>query len=55
MRATFTEEGRQRRAAAFARFGDPVARMPIEASLYGPELLPAEAFERQAADRMLAL
>lgn len=56
LRADFSDEGRRRRAAAFARFAsDPQARLPIAASLLGPENLPAEAFTREAADRMLAL
>jgi len=41
---------------AIGRFAvDPTARLPIAAALVGPELLPAEAFTREAADRMLAL
>jgi 2-polyprenyl-6-methoxyphenol hydroxylase-like FAD-dependent oxidoreductase len=56
LRVDFTERGRLQRKAAFARFAaDPAARLPIAAALVGPEVLPAEAFERSAADRMLAL
>ncbi|MCA1712280.1 MAG: FAD-dependent monooxygenase [Actinobacteria bacterium] len=56
LRCDFTPAGRQRRIAAFGRFAaDPAARLPIAAALVGPELLPAEAFTREAADRMLAL
>lgn len=56
LRCDFTPEGKQRRLAAFARFAvDPLARQPIAAGLLGPEALPAEAFTRDAADRMLAL
>jgi len=56
LRCDFTAEGKQRRIAAFGRFAtDPLARLPIAASLVGPELLPPEAFTREAADRMLAL
>jgi hypothetical protein len=56
LRCDFTAEGRARRTAAFQRFAqDPLARLPIAASLVGPERLPAEAFSRQAADQMLAL
>jgi len=56
LRCDFTPEGKQRRVAAFARFAsDPLARLPIAAGLVGPEVLPAEAFTREAADRMLAL
>jgi 2-polyprenyl-6-methoxyphenol hydroxylase-like FAD-dependent oxidoreductase len=56
LRADFTDDGRVRRKAAFARFAaDPSARLPIAASLVGPHNLPPEAFTREAADRMLAL
>lgn len=56
LRADFTPEGLRRRRAAFARFGsDPTSRLPIAAGLVGPHSLPAEAFTREAADRMLAL
>ena len=56
LRCDFTPTGKQQRVAAFARFAtDPTARLPIAASLVGPESLPAEAFTREAADRMLAL
>ncbi|MDT7571145.1 MAG: hypothetical protein QOE05_1319 [Actinomycetota bacterium] len=56
LRCDFSPEGKQRRLAAFARFAtDPMARLPIAAGLVGPDILPAEAFTREAADRMLAL
>lgn len=56
LRCDFSPEGKQRRIAATARFAtDPTSRLPIAAGLVGPELLPAEAFTREAADRMLAL
>ena len=56
LRADFTPEGRRRRRAAFDRFAsDPAARLPIAAGLVGPDMLPPEAFTREAADRMLAL
>jgi 2-polyprenyl-6-methoxyphenol hydroxylase-like FAD-dependent oxidoreductase len=56
LRCDFTSEGKQRRMAAFQRFAtDPSARLPIAASLVGPELLPEQAFTREAADAMLAL
>jgi 2-polyprenyl-6-methoxyphenol hydroxylase-like FAD-dependent oxidoreductase len=56
LRCDFTAEGKARRAAAFARFArDPLSRLPIAASMVGPELLPAEVFTREAADQMLAL
>lgn len=56
LRCDFTADGKARRVAAFARFAqDPAARLPIAASIIGPERLPPEAFTRQAADRMLAL
>lgn len=56
LRCDFTPHGEERRRAAFARFvADPAARLPIAASLVGPEVLPPESFTREAADRMLAL
>jgi hypothetical protein len=56
LRCDFTPEGKQRRMAAFQRFAtDPMARLPIAAGLVGPELLPEQAFTREAADAMLAL
>ena len=56
LRVDFTPRGREQRRAAFARFAaDPAERMPIAASLRGPDDLPPEAFERAACDRMLAL
>jgi 2-polyprenyl-6-methoxyphenol hydroxylase-like FAD-dependent oxidoreductase len=56
LRCDFTPQGKQRRRAAAARFAaDPAARLPIAASLVGPEALPPESFTREAADRMLAL
>ena len=56
LRCDFTPRGRERRRAAFARFAaDPAARLPIAAGLVGPDALPAEAFTREAADRMLAV
>lgn len=55
LRCNFSPAGKQQRLAAFGRFAtDPTARLPIAASLVGPELLPPEAFTREAADRMLA-
>lgn len=56
LRCDFTPLGKERRLAAYARFAaDETARLPIAASLVGPEALPPEAFTREAADRMLAL
>jgi 2-polyprenyl-6-methoxyphenol hydroxylase-like FAD-dependent oxidoreductase len=56
LRCDFSPDGRRRRQAAFARFAtDPAAILPIAAGLVGPDLLPPEAFTREAADRMLAL
>ena len=56
LRCDFTPRGREQRRAAFGRFAaDPAARLPIAAGLVGPDALPAEAFTRQAADRMLAV
>jgi 2-polyprenyl-6-methoxyphenol hydroxylase-like FAD-dependent oxidoreductase len=56
LRADFTPDGRRRRRAAFERFAaDPRARLPIAAAMVGPDVLPPEAFTREAADRMLAL
>lgn len=56
LRCTFTDEGRRRRGAAFARFAaDPASLAPLLAAAIGPEELPPEAFEPAAADRMLAL
>ncbi len=56
LRCDFTPLGKQQRLAAFAKFAvDPSARLPVAAGLVGPEALPADAFTREAADRMLAL
>ncbi|MCW2572107.1 MAG: 2-polyprenyl-6-methoxyphenol hydroxylase [Frankiales bacterium] len=56
LRTDFTADGLRRRQAAFERFAtDPLAILPIAASLVGPDALPPEAFTREAADRMLAL
>ncbi|HEU0104494.1 MAG TPA: FAD-dependent monooxygenase [Mycobacteriales bacterium] len=51
----YTPAGRRRRIAAFDRFAvDPSLRLPLAAELVGPDALPAEAFTRAAADRMLS-
>jgi 2-polyprenyl-6-methoxyphenol hydroxylase-like FAD-dependent oxidoreductase len=56
LRADFAPDGGRRRRAAFRRFAaDPRARLPIAAAMVGPDVLPPEAFTREAADRMLAL
>ena len=56
LRADFTEQGRLRRAAALQRFAaGPQELLPIAAALVGPDALPPHAFDRAAADRMLAL
>lgn len=56
LRVDFSERGRLRRKAAFARFAeDPSARLPLAAALVGPERIPAQAFEPAAVERMLAL
>lgn len=56
LRVDFSERGRLQRKAAFARFAeDPAARLPIAAALVGPERIPAQAFEPDAVERMLAL
>jgi 2-polyprenyl-6-methoxyphenol hydroxylase-like FAD-dependent oxidoreductase len=56
LRATFTEDGRRRRAAAFARITeDPQSWQALVPAIVGPDLAPPEAYEPDAVERMLAL
>jgi 2-polyprenyl-6-methoxyphenol hydroxylase-like FAD-dependent oxidoreductase len=56
LRATFTDEGRRRRAAAFKRLGEDqeswLAMYPLSV---GPDLAPPAAFEPEAVERLVAL
>lgn len=56
LRATFTSDARRRRRRFYdlAAAGDEIA-LPIGATLVGPELIPAHAFQPQAAERLLSL
>jgi 2-polyprenyl-6-methoxyphenol hydroxylase-like FAD-dependent oxidoreductase len=56
LRATFTSDARRRRRRFhdLAAAGDEIA-LPIGATLVGPELIPAHAFQPQAAERLLSL
>jgi 2-polyprenyl-6-methoxyphenol hydroxylase-like FAD-dependent oxidoreductase len=56
MMCTFSEEGRQRRLAYNqAMADDPLAAAPINAAFSGPETAPAEAYEPENLQRILAL
>lgn len=56
LRCDFSPAGKQRRAAVLGRIAaDPAARLPLAAGLVGPHNLPPEAFDRAAAERLLAL
>ncbi len=53
-RATFTDQGRRLRRAAFDRIAaDPSYRLPVAAALVGPDALPPHAFTPAAADSLL--
>jgi 2-polyprenyl-6-methoxyphenol hydroxylase-like FAD-dependent oxidoreductase len=54
LRCTFTPEGRERRRRVYERFaGDPPERLPLAATLVGPDAPPAEAFSPAAGQWML--
>jgi 2-polyprenyl-6-methoxyphenol hydroxylase-like FAD-dependent oxidoreductase len=56
IRATFTPEGRRRRAAYRERLrADPLILAPALATLIGPESAPPEAFEESNVERILSL
>jgi 2-polyprenyl-6-methoxyphenol hydroxylase-like FAD-dependent oxidoreductase len=55
-RATFNEDARRRRAAAFRRLADDErSALALLPTIVGPDIAPPEAFGPEAAERLLAL